>query len=169
MPPLKSSLIKPSRSMLFFHIWNANFSLTPINSQMYMTKPKQVQKNSQKILGKLFPWLCPLLHPGGGGIITEMTVHSEQVQDPGYTRANILLMPMICHLTSQLFNQTHLYWSKAENMTTHLWRSPWPAVRQVLLGPSMCPVSHPETSCLLSYVGSFSRLWSLGSTAVRVV
>ena len=51
----KSSLIKPSKSMLFFHIWNANFSVTPINSQMYMTKPKQVQKNSQKILGKLFP------------------------------------------------------------------------------------------------------------------
>ena len=54
MPPPKSSLIKPSKSMLFFHIWNANFSVTPINSQMYMTKPKQVQKNSQKILGKLF-------------------------------------------------------------------------------------------------------------------
>ena len=54
MPPLKSSLIKPSKSMLFFHIWNANFSLTPINSLMYMTKPKQVQKNSQKILGKLY-------------------------------------------------------------------------------------------------------------------
>ena len=46
MPPLKSSLIKPSKSMLFFHIWNANFSVTPINSQMYMTKPKQVQKKT---------------------------------------------------------------------------------------------------------------------------
>ena len=55
MPTLKSSLTEPSKSMLFFHIWNANFSVTPINSQMYMTKPKQVQKNSQKILGKLFP------------------------------------------------------------------------------------------------------------------
>ena len=46
MPTLKSSLIKPSKSMLFFHIWNANFSVTPINSQMYMTKPKQVKKKT---------------------------------------------------------------------------------------------------------------------------
>ena len=35
MPPLKSSLIKPSKSKLFFHILSANFSVTPINSQMY--------------------------------------------------------------------------------------------------------------------------------------
>ena len=48
MPPLKSSPMKPGKSMLFFHIWNANFSVTSINSQMYMTKPKQAQK-------KLFP------------------------------------------------------------------------------------------------------------------
>ena len=65
MPILKSSLIKPSKSMLFFHIWNANFSVTPINSQMYMTKPKQVQKKLSENTGKT---LCPLLHAGGGHI-----------------------------------------------------------------------------------------------------
>ena len=54
MPTLKSSLIKPSKSMLFFHIWNANFSVTPINSQMYMTKPKQVQKKLSENTGKTF-------------------------------------------------------------------------------------------------------------------
>ena len=52
MPPLKSPPIKPGKSMLFFHIWNVNFSVTSINSQMYMTKPKQAQK-------KLFPNYAP--------------------------------------------------------------------------------------------------------------
>ena len=73
MPPLKSSLIKPSKSMLFFHIWNANFSVTPINSQMYMTKPKQVQKNAQKILGNFFRNYA-LFYMQGVGIFTEITV-----------------------------------------------------------------------------------------------
>ena len=59
MPPLKSSLIKPSKSMLFFHIWNANFSVTPINSQMYMTKPKQVQKKFSENTGKTFSVIMP--------------------------------------------------------------------------------------------------------------
>ena len=40
--------------MLFFHIWNANFSVTPINSQMYMTKPKQVQKTLRKYWENFF-------------------------------------------------------------------------------------------------------------------
>ena len=59
MPTLKSSLIKPSKSMLFFHIWNANFSVTPINSQMYMTKPKQVQKKLSENTGKTFSVIMP--------------------------------------------------------------------------------------------------------------
>ena len=59
MPILKSSLIKPSKSMLFFHIWNANFSVTPINSQMYMTKPKQVQKKLSENTGKTFSVIMP--------------------------------------------------------------------------------------------------------------
>ena len=59
MPALKSSLIKPSKSMLFFHIWNANFSVTPINSQMYMTKPKQVQKKLSENTGKTFSVIMP--------------------------------------------------------------------------------------------------------------
>ena len=74
MPPLKSSLIKPSKSMLFFHIWNANFSVTPINSQMYMTKPKQVQKKLSENTGKTFSVIMPPFTSRGGGIITEMTV-----------------------------------------------------------------------------------------------
>ena len=54
MPPLKSSPIKPGKSMLFFHIWSANLSVTSINSQMYMTKPKQVQKKHSENTGKTF-------------------------------------------------------------------------------------------------------------------
>ena len=59
MPTLKSSLIKRSKSMLFFHIWNANFSVTPINSQMYMTKPKQVKKKLSENTGKTFSIIMP--------------------------------------------------------------------------------------------------------------
>ena len=73
MPPLKSSLIKPSKSMLFFHIWNANFSVTPINSQMYMTKPKQVQKNLRKYW-EIFFRNYALFYMQGVGIFTEITV-----------------------------------------------------------------------------------------------
>ena len=54
MPPLKSSLIKPSKSMLFFHIWNANFSVTPINSQMYMTNPPRPNQTSSSAC-----WMSP--------------------------------------------------------------------------------------------------------------
>ena len=74
MPPLKSSLIKPSKSMLFFHIWNANFSVTPINSQMYMTKPKQVQKKLSENTGKTFFRNYTLFYMQGVGIFTEITV-----------------------------------------------------------------------------------------------
>ena len=67
MPTLKSSLIKPSKSMLFFHIWNANFSVTPINSQMYMTKPKQVQKKTlRKYWENFFRNYAPFYIQGGG-------------------------------------------------------------------------------------------------------
>ena len=59
MPTLKSSVIKPSKSMLFFHISNENFSVTPINSQMYMTKPKQVQKELLENTGKTFSVIMP--------------------------------------------------------------------------------------------------------------
>ena len=59
MPPLKSSLIKPSKSMLFFHIWNANFSVTPINSQMYMTKPNKSKKKISENTGKTFFVIMP--------------------------------------------------------------------------------------------------------------
>ena len=67
MPPLKSSLIKPSKSMLYFHISNANFSVTPINYQMYMTKPKQVQKKISENSGKTFSVIMPPFTSRGGG------------------------------------------------------------------------------------------------------
>ena len=75
MPPLKSSLIKPSKSMLFFHIWNANFSVTPINSQMYMTKPKQVQKKPLRKYWETFFRNYAPSYIQRGGMITEITVN----------------------------------------------------------------------------------------------
>ena len=66
MPPLKSSPIKPGKSMLFFHIWSANLSVTSINSQMYMTKPKQVQKKHSENTGKTFSVIMPPFTSRGG-------------------------------------------------------------------------------------------------------
>ena len=65
--------------MLFFHIWNANFSVTPINSQMYMTKPKQVQKTLRKYWENFFRNYA-LFYMQGVGIFTEITVHLMQVE-----------------------------------------------------------------------------------------
>jgi len=79
MPPLKSSLIKPSKSMLFFHIWNANFSVTPINSQMYMTKPKQVQKKLSENTGKTFSVIMPSFTCRGWAYLRKL-LYSVQTQ-----------------------------------------------------------------------------------------
>ena len=76
MPTLKSSLIKPSKSMLFFHIWNANFSVTPINSQMYMTKPKQVQKKLSDNTGKTFSVIMPSFRCRGWAYLRKLLYQS---------------------------------------------------------------------------------------------
>ena len=44
--------------------------MTPINSQMYMTKPKQVQKKLSENTGKTFSVIMPPFTSRGGGIIT---------------------------------------------------------------------------------------------------
>ena len=77
MPPLKSPPIKPDKSMLFFHIWNANFSVTSINSQIYMTKPKQAKKELSENTGTTFSAIMPPFTSRGGGIIAEITVLSN--------------------------------------------------------------------------------------------
>ena len=74
MPPLKKSLIKTAKYMLLFDIWNATFSVTLINSQMYLTKPKWAPKNFSENKGKTFPAIMPPFSSRGGGIIAEMTV-----------------------------------------------------------------------------------------------
>ena len=84
MPPLKSSLIKPSKSMLFFHIWNANFSVTPINSQMYMTKPKQVQKKLSENTGKTFSVIMPSFTCRGGHIYRNYCILLQNICFWGY-------------------------------------------------------------------------------------
>ena len=67
MPPLKSPPIKPDKSMLFFHIWNANFSVTSINSQIYMTKPKQAKKELSENTGTTFSAIMPPFTSRGKG------------------------------------------------------------------------------------------------------
>ena len=83
MPPLKSPPIKPDKSMLFFHIWNANFSVTSINSQIYMTKPKQAKKELSENTGTTFSAIMPPFTSRGGGIIAEITVHSPTMRPKG--------------------------------------------------------------------------------------
>ena len=90
MPPLKSSLIKPSKSMLFFHIWNANFSVTPINSQMYMTKPKQVQKKLSENTGKTFSVIMPPFTSRGWAYLRKLLYTAF----PVYTSYTMACMPI---------------------------------------------------------------------------
>ena len=72
---LRSVPSSPGRSF-FFYIWNATFSVTSINSQIYMTMPKQGPKKLSKNTGTTFSVIMPPFTPrGGGGIITEMTVN----------------------------------------------------------------------------------------------
>ena len=49
--------------------------MTPINSQMYMTKPKQVQKKLRKYWENVFRNYA-LFYMQGVGIFTEITVHT---------------------------------------------------------------------------------------------
>ena len=66
MPPLKNSPIKTGKSMLFFYIWNATFSVMSINSQIYMTMPKQAQKTLSENTEKTFSANMPPFSSKGG-------------------------------------------------------------------------------------------------------
>ena len=59
MPPLKSFLKKPSKFMLFFHIWNANFSVTPIKPPNVHDQAKTSQKTLSENNGKTFSVIMP--------------------------------------------------------------------------------------------------------------
>ena len=66
MPPLKISLTKTGKTMLFFYIWNATFSVTSINSQIYMTMPKQAPKKLSENTGTTFSVIMPPFTSRGG-------------------------------------------------------------------------------------------------------
>ena len=66
MPPLKNSLTKTGKTMLFFYIWNATFSVTSINSQIYMTMPKQAPKKLSENTGTTFSVIMPPFSSRGG-------------------------------------------------------------------------------------------------------
>ena len=66
MPPLKNSPIKTGKSMLFFYIWNATFSVMLINSQIYMTTPKQAPNKLSENIGKTFSVIMPPFSSRGG-------------------------------------------------------------------------------------------------------
>ena len=54
MPPIKNSPHKTGKSMLFFTFEIPLFSVMSINSQIYMTKPKQARKTLSENTGKTF-------------------------------------------------------------------------------------------------------------------
>ena len=74
MPPIENSPHKTGKSMLFFTFEMPLFSVMSINSQIYMTKPKQAQKTLSENTGKTFSVIMPPFSSKGGGKITEMTV-----------------------------------------------------------------------------------------------
>ena len=74
MPPIKNSPHKTGKSMLCFTFEITLFSVMSINSQIYMTKPKQARKTLSENTGKTFSVIMPPFSSKGGGTITEMTV-----------------------------------------------------------------------------------------------
>ena len=67
MPPIKNSPHKTGKSMLFFTFEIPLFSVMSINSQIYMTKPKQAQKTLSENTGKTFSLIMPPFSSKGGG------------------------------------------------------------------------------------------------------
>ena len=66
MPPIKNSPHKTGKSMLFFTFEIPLFSVMSINSQIYMTKPKQAQKTLSENTGKTFSVIMPPFSSKGG-------------------------------------------------------------------------------------------------------
>ena len=66
MPPIKNSPHKTGKSMLFFTFEMTLFSVMSINSQIYMTKPKQAQKTLSENTGKTFSVIMPPFSSKGG-------------------------------------------------------------------------------------------------------
>ena len=67
MPPIKNSPHKTGKSMLFFTFEIPLFSVMSINSQIYMTKPKQARKTLSENTEKTFSVIMPPLSSKGGG------------------------------------------------------------------------------------------------------
>ena len=70
MPPIKNSPHKTGKSMLSFTFEIPLFSVMSINSQIYMTKPKQAQKTLSENTEKTFSVIIPPFSSKGGGTIT---------------------------------------------------------------------------------------------------
>ena len=66
MPPIKNSPHKTGKSMLFFTFEIPLFSVMSINSQIYMTKPKQAKKTLSENTGKTFSVIMPPFSSKGG-------------------------------------------------------------------------------------------------------
>ena len=77
MPLIKNSPHKTGKSVLFFTFEMTLFSVMSINSQIYMTKPKQARKTLSENTGKTFSVIMPPFSSKGGGTITEMTVQGD--------------------------------------------------------------------------------------------
>ena len=66
MPPIENSPHKTGKSMLFFTFEMPLFSVMSINSQIYMTKPKQARKTLSENTGKTFSVIMPPFSSKGG-------------------------------------------------------------------------------------------------------
>ena len=66
MPPIKNSPHKTGKSMYFFTFEMPLFSVMSINSQIYMTKPKQARKTLSENTGKTFSVIMPPFSSKGG-------------------------------------------------------------------------------------------------------
>ena len=123
MPPIENSPHKTGKSMLFFTFEMPLFSVMSINSQIYMTKPKQAQKTLSENTGKTFSVIMPPFSSKGGTLIqlvqTQGTVflrRSIHFSDaPEFLRCSTKIDPTTVDLSdaviiSQMLRENVLEW-----------------------------------------------------------
>ena len=137
MPPLKSSLIKPSKSMIFFYIWNANFSVTPIKC----TWPSQ--KKSKKIsenTGKTFSVIMPSFTCRGWAYLRKVVKLSSHMyflpsgkrnKSEVFTKISILVEAQ-CRAELTVFDDNTKFATGGFGVDiSFLWGNSWPAAKMV--------------------------------------
>ena len=125
MPPIKNSPHKTGKSMLFFTFEIPLFIVMSINSQIYMTKPKQARKTLPENTGKAFSVIMPPFSSKGGAQLRKW------------------LYKKLFGILSPVFFQMLRMMNKARKSGSHLRSfSPWPPPFSLIYGATTKGFEH---------------------------